>query len=120
MICKWLLFGQKFIFFVTLVLPWLTLCYNTLTSKDAKGTIIKMLLSTTLMHVRLFIFVCLSLFDTRSKHIKGSKERLFIMTRTQPANFRGNPLCQVTKRHLNNSLKTMKNEFWVFLFLFFG
>ena len=57
MICKWLLFGQKFIFFVPLVLPWLTLCYNTLTNKDAKAAIIEMLLSATLMHVS--VVVCL-------------------------------------------------------------
>ena len=41
---------------------------------------------------------------TRSKHIKGSKERLFIRTQTQSAN-----LCQATKRHLNKSY-TMKNN----------
>ena len=34
---------------------------------------------------------------------KDSKERLFIKTKTQSANFQGNPLCQTTKRHLNNS-----------------
>ena len=33
---------------------------------------------------------------------KDSNERLFILTRTQYAHFRGNPLCQTTKRHLNN------------------
>ena len=38
-----------------------------------------------------------------SKHIKDSKERWFIMTQTQFANFRGKPLCQATKRHLKNS-----------------
>ena len=33
------------------------------------------------------------------------------MTDTQFANFRGNPLCQATKRHLTVKwLKTMKNE----------
>ena len=34
-----------------------------------------------------------------SKHIKGSKERLFVLTETQSANFRGNPLCQATKNN---------------------
>ena len=32
------------------------------------------------------------------KHMKGSKERLFIRTKIQAANFRGNPLCQATKK----------------------
>ena len=48
-----------------------------------------------------------------SKHIKGSKEHLFIRTTTQYANFRGNPLCQAPKFHLNDSetvKKMMKNE----------
>ena len=31
------------------------------------------------------------------------------MTQTQSAHFRGNPLCQATKRHLNNS-QTVKND----------
>ena len=39
------------------------------------------------------------LSPTRSKHIKDSKERLSIMTDTQSANLRGNPLRQVTKGH---------------------
>ena len=42
----------------------------------------------------------------RSKQIKSSKERLIIYydtAYTQSANFRGNLLCQATKRHLNNS-----------------
>ena len=37
------------------------------------------------------------------RHIKGSKERLFIRTKTQSANFGGNPVCQASKQHLNNS-----------------
>ena len=37
------------------------------------------------------------------KHIKGSKERLFIRTKIQSVNFRSNPLYQATKRHLNDS-----------------
>ena len=47
------------------------------------------------------------------EHIKRSpKKCLFICADLQPANFRGIPLCQATKRHLNNSstLKTMKNK----------
>ena len=63
MICKWLLFGQKFIFFVPPVLPWFTLCYNTLTSKDAKAAVIKLLLSATLMHIS--VVVCLYLYAYR-------------------------------------------------------
>ena len=38
-----------------------------------------------------------------SKCIKGSKERLFVRTTTRSVNFRGNPLCQATKWHLNNN-----------------
>jgi len=41
--------------------------------------------------------------------MKGSKERLFSRTKTQSANVRANPLCQGTKRHLNNSY-TAKND----------
>ena len=47
------------------------------------------------------------------KHMKGSKEHLFIRTTTQSANFVGNPLCQAPKFHLNDSetvKKMMKNE----------
>ena len=40
---------------------------------------------------------------TRSKHLRGSKERLLIITQTQSAFFRGNPLRQATKLRLNNS-----------------
>ena len=36
------------------------------------------------------------------KHIKGSKER-YLLGQDKTSNFRGNPLCQATKRHLNNS-----------------
>ena len=45
-----------------------------------------------------------------SKHIKGSKEHLFIRTTTQYANFRGNPLCQAPKFHLNDSETVKKND----------
>ena len=38
-----------------------------------------------------------------SKHTKGSKERPFYWDKTQPVKFLGNPLCQATKRHLNDS-----------------
>ena len=34
---------------------------------------------------------------------KRFKRTLFIKTETQSANFRGNPRCQATKRHLSNS-----------------
>ena len=37
----------------------------------------------------------------RSKHINGLKERYLLGQKS--ANFWGNPLCQATKRHLNNS-----------------
>ena len=43
-----------------------------------------------------------------SKHMKGSKNAIY-QDKTKPANFRGNPLCQTTKPHLNNSL-TVKND----------
>ena len=54
---------------------------------------------------------------TGPKHIKGSKERLFIRTQTdtQSANFRGNPLCQTTKRHLNNSSRNFLRESSLFM-----
>ena len=39
--------------------------------------------------------------DQLNQRQKASNERLFILTRTQYANFRGNPLCQATKRHLS-------------------
>ena len=35
------------------------------------------------------------------KHIKGSKER-YLLGQDKTSNFRGNPLGQATKRHLNN------------------
>ena len=35
---------------------------------------------------------------------------IYFETDTQYANFRGNPLHQATKRHLNNRSKTMKDE----------
>ena len=37
---------------------------------------------------------------------------IYLCTDLQSANFRGNPFCQATKRHLNNSstLKTMENK----------
>ena len=42
--------------------------------------------------------------QNRSKHIKGSKERLFIMTQIHRLQICwGNSLCQAVKRHLNNS-----------------
>ena len=34
---------------------------------------------------------------------KGSKERYLLGLKTKHANFRGNPLYEATKRHLNNS-----------------
>ena len=50
------------------------------------------------------------LADFLSKHIKDSKESLFIMTQAHNLKFRGggvggggNSLRQATKRHLNNS-----------------
>ena len=46
---------------------------------------------------------------TRSKHIKGLKERYFLGQR-QSGNFRGNPLCQATKRHLNNRYMVKKRK----------
>ena len=46
--------------------------------------------------------------DPKTK-TKGSNEGLFILTRTQYAYFRGNPLDQATKRHLNNR-QTVKND----------
>ena len=39
----------------------------------------------------------------RSKHVKRFKRTLFIRTKTQSANFGGNPLYQAAKRDLNNS-----------------
>ena len=39
----------------------------------------------------------------RSQHKKRSRRTLFIKTKTQSANLRGNPLYDATKRHLNNS-----------------
>ena len=44
-------------------------------------------------------------FTQRFQTQKGSNERLFIFTRT---NFRGNPLYQATKRHLNNRKTVLK------------
>ena len=44
------------------------------------------------------------LSEIKSKHTKDSTGRLFIMTQTHNLQvFGGNPLCQATKRHLNNS-----------------
>ena len=37
------------------------------------------------------------------------QKNAFYLDKTQPAHFWGNPLCQATKRHLNNSL-TVKND----------
>ena len=37
---------------------------------------------------------------------------LFIRTKTQHANFRGNPIYQATKRHLNNSYTMKDDEKW--------
>ena len=47
--------------------------------------------------------------NTVSKHVKGSKEHLFITTQTQSANFGGNPLSQATKQHLTVKWIKMKN-----------
>ena len=44
-----------------------------------------------------------NLYDLRIQTHKRFKRTLFIRTKTQSANFRGNPLYQATKRHLNNS-----------------
>ena len=44
----------------------------------------------------------LQVFNTRSKHITGSKER-YLLGQDKTSKFWGNPLCQATKRHLNNS-----------------
>ena len=42
-------------------------------------------------------------FWNKGPNKKGSKERLFIMTRTHNMQiFGGNPIVQATKRHLNN------------------
>ena len=57
---------------------------------------------------RTFGFVC-AFFDFRSLSFdriqthKRLRRTLFIRTKTQSANVPGNPLCQATKRHLNNS-----------------
>ena len=42
--------------------------------------------------------------------MKGSKERLFIRTKTQSANFRGNPLCQATKMTRKQQLNGEKRR----------
>ena len=42
------------------------------------------------------------LIGTRSKHIKGSKERC-LSGQDTTCKFSGNPICQATKRYLNNS-----------------
>ena len=64
--------------------------------------------------VRVLLFVCLVGFGSplvslvllvrvsRSKHTKASKNTVY-QNKTQPANFRGYPLYQATKRHLNSS-----------------
>ena len=41
-----------------------------------------------------------SVLKTRSKRIKGPKERNLLGTKTQSGNFQGNPRRQATKRHL--------------------
>ena len=48
----------------------------------------------------------------QAPNTKGSNERLFILTRTQYAHFRGNHLYQATKPHLKTDkrLKTTKNK----------
>ena len=44
-------------------------------------------------------------------HTKFKTTLIYYDTDTQSANFRGNPLCQATKRHLTvKRLKTMKND----------
>ena len=50
--------------------------------------------------------------QTLSKYIKGPKEHLFIMTQTNLQIFAGNPLCQATKRHLNDSWMVKNYEKW--------
>ena len=44
-------------------------------------------------------------FDAQTH--KRIKRTLFIRTKTQSANYRGNPLCESTKLHLNNDFRTL-------------
>jgi len=51
--------------------------------------------------------VVVDLLETRSKHMKGSKER-YLLGQKQSANFRGNPFCEAAKRHLKKQLNSEK------------
>ena len=59
---------------------------------------------------RTFVSFRFSTEGTLYTHIKDSKERYLLGQITQPANFRGNPLYQATKRHLNKLNDNLKKK----------
>ena len=64
---------------------------------------------TTLTTVNHITHTAIQHITERSKHSKCWKERLFFRTQTDTANFRGLPLCQVTKQH---SERHSDNDIW--------